>query len=134
MPYKDPDQQKRYFEEYRKKNRSLLVEKERKRYVKKSESIRERTREWRLNRLYGLTVEQRDALFEAQGFTCAICGDHMPKGKNKWHVDHDHKTGAVRGVLCRYCNVGLGSFYENPRLLRNAAEYIERFGQKPSAE
>lgn len=55
---------------------------------------------------------------------CAICGDANP-GRRGWQVDHDHTTGAVRGVLCRSCNLGLGNFRDSPALLTAAAAYLE---------
>ena len=45
---------------------------------------------------------------------------------SKWCVDHDHETGAVRGLLCRECNLGLAAFRESPTALRRAAGYLER--------
>lgn len=54
---------------------------------------------------YGMTREQYDALLEAQGGVCAICRAAVPQ-----HIDHDHATGAVRGLLCHGCNVRLGGW------------------------
>src|SRR5208282_2980477 len=57
---------------------------------------------------YGITQKQHDDLFVAQGSCCAACGvkDHGGRG---WNTDHDHTTGAVRGVLCSPCNFALGN-------------------------
>jgi hypothetical protein len=56
--------------------------------------------------------------------TCFIC--KAPKtSTNKLGVDHSHKKGTVRGVLCRSCNTGLGCFKDDPTLLRKAADYVE---------
>ena len=56
---------------------------------------------------------------------CALCG-RAGGPKNKLGVDHRHKDGKVRGVLCRACNTGLGQFEDDPALLRRAAEYVEQ--------
>lgn len=62
----------------------------------------------------------------AQQGRCAICKSADPK-TNKvktWCVDHDHKTGRVRGLLCTMCNRGLGFFGDKQRLLERAAQYL----------
>lgn len=79
---------------------------------------------------YGITAEQYDTLLAGQGGVCAVCG-HPPnpegvRAASRLHVDHDHATGRVRGLLCLNCNRGLGSFLDDPALLRRAADYIER--------
>jgi ribosomal protein L34E len=80
--------------------------------------------------MYGITVEQYDEMREAQKHVCAICSRPetvVMRGKVKpLSVDHDHLTGKVRGLLCHECNVGLGKFKDNPRLLNAARHYIER--------
>lgn len=76
-----------------------------------------------LKRLYGITIEQRDALFEAQGRVCAICGTDEPSGVN-WHVDHCHSSKAVRGILCHRCNLMLGNARDNPDTLLKAVTYL----------
>jgi hypothetical protein len=79
------------------------------------------SRQSHLRRTFGLTVDEWHALIESQDGRCAICRDGQPK-----HVDHDHQTGAVRGVLCGRCNMGLGQFGDDPRRLLAAAFYLER--------
>lgn len=54
---------------------------------------------------------------------CIICGD----SESKLAVDHDHKTGKIRGMLCSHCNRGIGHFRDDPVLMRFAATYIEQF-------
>jgi hypothetical protein len=77
-------------------------------------------------RKYGLTQGDWDAMIERQGGRCAICPSEKPGGRGElWHIDHDHATGAVRGLLCHHCNVGIGNFQDDPELLRAAAAYIE---------
>lgn len=62
----------------------------------------ERARDLRLQRLYGITAAQYDEMLEAQDGKCAVC--RKPPGKQRLNVDHDHKTGLVRGLLCWTCN------------------------------
>ena len=64
------------------------------------------------------------ALLEQQGGGCAVCGN-KPR-KRRLHVDHDHRTGAVRGLLCFTCNHYLLGRYATPGKLRAAADYLER--------
>ena len=81
----------------------------------------------RLRLRYGMTPEQYDELIEKQGGRCAVCGTaHPVKGSSNrgWHVDHDHVTGKVRGLLCNSCNRGIGLLQDNPELLEKAAAYL----------
>ena len=73
---------------------------------------------------YGLTLEERDALFE-QG--CEICGDT----KTQMAVDHDHDKpiGTYRGVLCVRCNAGIGNFRENIGRMESAIQYLRKHGR-----
>lgn len=75
----------------------------------------------RFRKIYGLTIEERDALIEAQSGVCAICEKHEAV-----HVDHDHVTGSVRGVLCFRCNAALGQVADSSETLRRMIDYIER--------
>jgi hypothetical protein len=76
--------------------------------------------------LYGLSRERFEALLAEQGGGCAICHTADWPGKdNRPHVDHDHATGNVRGILCGGCNNGLGNFADDPARLRAAADYLE---------
>ena len=73
---------------------------------------------------YGMTEEDYLALLAAQDGACAVCrsefGDQAP------HVDHDHETGVVRGLLCFTCNTAIGKMRDDPALLRAAAAYLEQ--------
>lgn len=76
-------------------------------------------------RKYGITPEQYDGMFEAQGGKCALCDTDEPGG-NSWrfNVDHDHRTGVVRKLLCNSCNLRLGSV-ENVEWMSRALTYLE---------
>jgi len=72
---------------------------------------------------YGITPEQYDAALAAQNGGCAICG-HFDQ-KKALAVDHDHRTGALRGLLCDWCNTGLGKLGDDAVTLRRAISYLE---------
>ena len=73
-----------------------------------------------------MTPEFKAELLLKQGNRCAICRTAEPMGHGKWCIDHDHKNGRIRGLLCHSCNVGIGFLADDPERLRRAAEYIER--------
>jgi hypothetical protein len=83
-----------------------------------------------LRKLYGLEVEVYLEMFAKQGSVCKICRRPKLVGEREFHVDHDHSTGEIRGILCSHCNVGLGYFKNDATRLRIAAEYIEGFVPK----
>lgn len=72
---------------------------------------------------YGLTLAAYEAMLARQAGACAICRDSVPAGV-KLHVDHDHATGAVRGLLCASCNLGLGKFKDSRRVIAMAFTYL----------
>lgn len=77
-------------------------------------------------RNYGITRDEYTALLAAQKGVCAICGgDPGTSRGGRFHVDHDHETGEVRGLLCASCNQGLGSFRDNPDYLAAAIRYLD---------
>lgn len=79
----------------------------------------ERWKEIRIKHLYGLSPEQYERLKKRAGGRCQVCGE-----KKKLDIDHDHKTGVVRGLLCRTCNTGIGLLKESPRVLEKARIYL----------
>jgi hypothetical protein len=75
---------------------------------------------------YGLTRAQYDSLLILQNGVCAICRRGPEgSGKKRLTVDHDHRTGEVRGLLCNHCNVALGNLRDDPLVTRAAAAYLE---------
>lgn len=86
-------------------------------------AVKQRHQELHLQRTFGLSLTDYDVLVTAQGGGCAICFG-PPDYFGRFHVDHDHATGEIRGLLCQRCNRGLGHFRDNPDLLIEAAEYI----------
>lgn len=88
-------------------------------------------RKWKadLQRKYKITYEEYINLLESQNFCCAICkssGTNNSRVKDRFFVDHDHKTKQVRGLLCSKCNQGLGQFNDNPNLLKQAIKYLSK--------
>lgn len=85
-------------------------------------------REQKLIARYGITQSDYDAMLETQMGVCAICGN-LPKEGQLLHVDHCHKTGRVRELVCYRCNSILGYADDNSEVLRNAIAYLERNSQ-----
>ena len=81
-------------------------------------------RSYKLKSNYGMTLEQYNDLFNKQKGLCLGCYKHQSQLKRRLNVDHDHKTGRIRGLLCDLCNKVLGSVYDNPETLRRLAEYL----------
>ena len=73
-------------------------------------------------RNYGIELEDYQNMLDLQNDRCAIC-ETIPQ---TFHIDHCHKTGKVRGLLCRGCNHGLGQFKDDPIALERAAKYLRR--------
>lgn len=91
----------------------------------------EYSREWNLQKKFGISGKQYAEMLAAQGGGCALCGNgisHQSRDgrENRLAVDHDHETGAVRGLLCVRCNRGIGYLNDDPVLLRAAADYLDR--------
>jgi hypothetical protein len=76
---------------------------------------------------YGMTMEDYYSMLASQNYRCAL-GD-CPIDDKTAHVDHDHKTGRVRGLLCRKHNSGLGMFDDDPEEMRRAIKYLETEGE-----
>lgn len=83
----------------------------------------ERHHSWRAQ---GIDVAQAKALFSGHKGGCDLCGADKPRGMGDWHVDHDHSTGRLRGLLCFPCNVLLGKI-ERIGLCK-IHDYIRRHG------
>lgn len=80
-------------------------------------------RRYQLKRKYGITPEQYDALLAEQSGGCAICG-RPPRRDISLHVDHEHGTGRIRGLLCFRCNNALGDFGDDHDRLGAALAYL----------
>jgi len=127
MPYKDKNKRDEFHKGYYKKNIVEIKAQKRKIYKKNSREIRSNI----LKSLYGITLNEKELMIKAQNNKCAICGVIFSEGdkrKRGWCcVDHNHITGAIRGILCGNCNHGIGKFKENKYILENAIDYLERY-------
>lgn len=106
----NPDAVREYHRNYRKKNREVLVAKDR-------------------QRKFGITHQDYAKLFQNQDGLCAICkqpetATRLGKVKSL-AVDHDHKTGRIRGLLCSDCNTGIGKLKDDPEILQSAIQYLK---------
>ena len=78
----------------------------------------------RLKKKYGITMDEFDAMLEEQNGCCMICGRHNTTQDNRFCVDHCHKSGKVRGLLCYPCNSGLGHFKDDIDMMFKAIAYL----------
>jgi hypothetical protein len=105
-----PPDMPRYLSEYRKRNSRRL-------------------RSIHLQKKFGITIEDYEALFEEQNGVCAICGEPetvFRYGKlARMSIDHCHAHGHIRGLLCSKCNPALGGFKDSVDILKKAIQYLE---------
>lgn len=75
---------------------------------------------------YGITLADYLFMESAQHKRCAVCGTDKPgSNRKRWCVDHDHKSGVIRGLLCLKCNSGLGALGDNAVGVQRALDYLE---------
>lgn len=124
MPYRTLEERRAYTREYEKRRpprreyvrqlqmrpdvRARRIERSRRSYYKK----------------YGITREQFEERKIAQKNLCALCGEPFAKGHKRPVLDHNHKTGQLRGIIHAVCNSGIGFFRDDPILLEKAAAYL----------
>jgi hypothetical protein len=115
LKMKTSEKTRQYHKEWRSKNQDRI-----KIYIlRKKNEIPTYSRRAKLKSRYGMSVEDLTRMTAEQNKLCKICGK-----EKELVVDHDHKTGKVRGLLCRLCNIGLGSLNDNVGNLENAIKYL----------
>lgn len=108
--------------EYNKRNAQAISEK-RKAARRTPEGLR-KSRDRDLRRHYGIGLVDLEQMISAQENRCAICSDEFTSDKQT-HVDHCHRTGSIRGILCAACNLMLGHAKDDQRRLIAAVQYLE---------
>ncbi len=92
---------------------------------------KEQMKDWFIKSKYGISLREYEKMYKKQKGLCAICGEEETR-KNRHtsvcrlHIDHDHITKKIRGLLCHKCNNGLGNFRDNPEFLLIAIQYLRR--------
>jgi len=114
--------------EWYKKNRNKVIERVKKRYVERKDEITS----YKLKRSYGITLDKYNELYKEQKGLCAICEkketlvDRRTGKIRKLAVDHCHKTGKVRGLLCRNCNMLLGCLSDSVTFINKILDYLSK--------
>ena len=136
MPYKDDATRKAYMKEYHAKWYAEHKEKRLKQIAtytagKPKEWIQAKGRKCHLKRRYNITPQEYETKLASQEYKCALCGkddsDNKRGGKlDPLHVDHCHKSGNLRDLLCYSCNSGLGQFKDNIETLQKAIDYLRK--------
>ena len=123
--------------EYQVAHRAQMGEYCKKRYEENKDEILGQQRAWyhankqvvsdrTLLRTYGIARPEFDALLVFQGGGCAICGAKTCGGMGRFHVDHNHETKEIRGLLCHRCNTAIGSLKDTPSIIEGAIVYLGR--------
>ena len=89
----------------------------------------DKTRAIALKRYFDMTLEELNQIEKEQNTSCMICKIHQDDLGERLCVDHDHETKNVRGILCRRCNLGLGQFKDDVKLLKSAIKYLKKYGK-----
>lgn len=132
MPYKDKEKQREYTKkQYHSKKTNpewLNNHREKQREYRKanSELCKKRIQNCNLKKKYGISLEEYNTLFEQQNYCCAICNRQEEEGRGKRNVDHCHKTGKIRGILCQQCNTALGKVGDSEEILYKMILYLRK--------
>lgn len=120
---------RKYKGDYSSEEWNLIKAEEKLKRIKKAKvkkvPTKEELRNYQLKVNYGISSSEYNIYFVEQDGCCKICGKHQVEFKKKLNVDHDHKTGKIRGLLCATCNMGLGMFKDKVELLKKAILYLE---------
>ena len=88
--------------------------------------MKQSARAYHLLRKYGITEAQYNRLLKLQNGHCALCPRVVEKSGKRLSVDHNHKTGEVRDLLCGQCNIAIGMARENENILKKMIKYLQK--------
>ena len=111
--------------EWRKKNPERLAAYYKTQYARKKAFYVDYNRASALRRNYGITIEQYESMYRDQNGSCAVCVGVNISGR-RLAVDHDHKTGKIRGLLCSRCNSAIGLARESKDILLDLFQYLDK--------
>lgn len=135
---KDPERHKGYQRAYRARHPERVREAARihakKKRVEKPEEMHIQDRRSALGKNYGITQETYLEMLKKQGGVCAICARPQSDRMKYLCVDHDHKTGEVRELLCQSCNVSLAHAKEDPLILKSMIAYVNRHSSQSTPQ
>lgn len=96
------------------------------RIFKNDDNQKRKKKDQYLQRKFNITQEDFNNIFNQQNGCCDICKLHQTNFKKAFCVDHDHKTGKIRGLLCDNCNLMIGNSHDTPEILSNGIEYLNK--------
>ena len=126
MPHKDSIKNKQYQKEYYFRNRAKKLKARKLLYMNTPYDVR-LAKNNQLKNTYKISIEEYEQKLKEQNYSCAICNRHRDEFKRNLSVDHDHKTGKVRGLLCVKCNTALGMLNDNVEYFTAAIMYLKSF-------
>ena len=141
MSYKTKELKAKHSKKYREKNKIELKNKKKQYYDAHKEEISKQHkiyysnrkaefREKRVTYLFGITADRYNNMIEDQNNLCAICGNAETQARNgaikRLAVDHNHKTGKVRELICHSCNIAIGYIREDVVILSKMINYLNK--------
>ena len=121
---KNVDKCKEYKVKYYKENQHIIQ-----RYrVENKEKLKLKARDWYLRNNFGISLDEYNEILKQQDYGCKVCSRKESKDSRRkvLFVDHNHKTGKIRGILCDSCNFVLGLMEDNVTNIRKLADYLEK--------
>lgn len=115
---------KKSLKKARKQYKGTPKGKQTRKHYKDSPEGKKQQQEYRIKADHGISLDDKVWMYILQSGRCAICGDST--ALDEVRVDHDHKTGEIRGLLCNRCNLAIGQFEDNTKTLQNAITYLEK--------